>query len=131
MTPMLQAAGRRRYVSLTTFRKSGVGVATPVWIAPDGDALVVMTAATTGKVKRLRRDGRVELRECTASGKVREGAPVVTADAEVVEGEPRLSRGMAALQAKYGWQFRLVLLIERLAARGEHPRRVVLRIRAA
>jgi hypothetical protein len=46
-----------RFVSLTTFRRDGTPVATPVWIARDGDALVVTTPADSGKVKRLRSTG--------------------------------------------------------------------------
>ena len=51
-----------KFVSLTTFRKNGVGVPTPVWIGRDGDALVVTTPVGSGKVKRLRRNCTVELR---------------------------------------------------------------------
>ena len=40
-----------KFVSLTTFRKNGVGVPTPVWIGRDGDALVVTTPVGSGKVK--------------------------------------------------------------------------------
>ncbi|MDT0352926.1 PNPOx family protein [Pseudonocardia charpentierae] len=35
-----------RFVSLTTFRRDGTPVATPVWIARDGDALVVTRRRT-------------------------------------------------------------------------------------
>jgi len=44
------------YVQLTTFRRSGEPVRTPVWVAPavdDGDHLVVITVDDTGKTKRL------------------------------------------------------------------------------
>lgn len=131
MSPQLLAAGRRRYVSLTTFRRSGAGVATPVWVAPHGDALVVMTEARTFKVKRARRDPRALLQECDARGRVRLGAPTVSGRVELVEDEPGIREAMASLAAKYRWQFRLVVLIERIAARGAAPDRIVLRIRDA
>ena len=64
VVPTLDLAGEQ-FVSLTTFRRDGTPVPTPVWIAQDGDApLVVTTPAGTGKVKRLRHDPRVELRTC-------------------------------------------------------------------
>jgi len=47
------------YVSLTTFRRTGVPVSTPVWAAPDGETLVVWTRTDSGKVKRLRHTSRV------------------------------------------------------------------------
>ena len=37
------------YVSLTTFRRTGVPVSTPVWAAPDGDTRVVWTRTDSGK----------------------------------------------------------------------------------
>ncbi|MFJ9446178.1 PPOX class F420-dependent oxidoreductase [Kitasatospora sp. NPDC101235] len=43
-----------KYLLFTTYRKDGTPVATPVWVARDGDALVFTTVTKTGKVKRLR-----------------------------------------------------------------------------
>lgn len=128
MSPGLQAAGRRRYVSLTTFRRTGVPVATAVWIAPVGDALVVVTGGSTGKAKRLRNDPRVELRECSARGVVAEGAPVVLGAAEVVADPAEVDRLLAGHRAKYGWQFRAYAAVERLLQRGSPQDAVVLRI---
>jgi PPOX class probable F420-dependent enzyme len=128
MSPELLAAGRRRYVSLTTFRRSGVGVATAVWVAPYEDALIVVTGAGTGKAKRLRRDPRVELRECTVSGRVAPGARVAYGSAELVEDPTEQHRLLAGHRRKYGLQFRAYQAVERLVARGAGPGDVVLRI---
>lgn len=49
----------KQYINLTTFRKSGVPVVTPVWFAQEGDRLYVMTMAGAGKVKRVRNNGQV------------------------------------------------------------------------
>lgn len=113
-----------QFVSLTTFRRSGEPVATPVWIARDGDGLVVTTPAASGKVKRLRRDPRVELRPCTRGGKVADGAPTVSAVAAV---EPPSDAATAVLKRKYGLQYRLISTIERLVARRGRER-VILRV---
>jgi PPOX class probable F420-dependent enzyme len=129
MSPELRALGRRRYVSLTTFRRTGVGVPTAVWIAAAGDALVVTTGAAAGKTKRIRNDPRVELRECDVRGRVRPGAPVVGAHAEVVEDPDEQHRLLEGHRRKYGWQFRVFTAFERLiAARAVSPGSVVLRI---
>jgi PPOX class probable F420-dependent enzyme len=58
------------YVSLTTFRRSGAAVATPVWAAPDGGTLVVWTRADSGKVKRLRHTARVLVAPCDVRGRL-------------------------------------------------------------
>src|SRR6476661_10290411 len=95
--PALAALGDEKFVSLTTFRRSGVGVPTPVWIGREGDALVVTTPAGSGKVKRLRNDDRVEIRPCSRRGVVEDGAPKVTAVAELVEGPEAMRRLDAVL----------------------------------
>ena len=56
------ALGDEQYLSLTTFRKSGERVSTPMWVVRDGDALVMFTPEESSKVKRLRNSPRVELR---------------------------------------------------------------------
>ena len=105
------------YVSLVTFRRSGEGVETPVWIAPDpeDDRLYVYTNRTSWKVKRIRNDPRVRLAPCTASGRVTgpwtEGRARMTADLDEAE------RGFDAVIAKYGWQTRAGLLLSRLTGR--------------
>ena len=77
-----------KYVSLTTFRKSGVAVPSPVWIAPLGDGTAGFTTdLTSGKVKRIRNNPRVTLQACTMRGQVIAGSPIIEATAEVVTGE--------------------------------------------
>ncbi len=52
----------QRYVLLTTFRKDGSPVRTPVWIAPLSDNEVCFTTSGgAGKVKRINRTARVTL----------------------------------------------------------------------
>ncbi|WP_227982428.1 PPOX class F420-dependent oxidoreductase [Nocardia spumae] len=60
---------QQKYVLLTTYKKDGTPVGTPVWVAPDGDELVVWTNPKTGKVKRLRRNAAVTLRACDSRGR--------------------------------------------------------------
>ncbi|NUP25633.1 MAG: PPOX class F420-dependent oxidoreductase, partial [Nocardia sp.] len=50
-----------KYVSLTTYKKDGTPVGTPVWVAPDGDLLLVWTNPDSWKVKRIRRNPDVTL----------------------------------------------------------------------
>lgn len=122
--------GRARYVSLGTRRRTGVVVATPVWIAALGDALVVTTEAGTGKVKRLRNDPAVVLRPCSVRGVVAPAAATVEARAEIVGPEGDQRAALAALRRKYGIQFVLFTLVERVVriVRRRHPEHVILRI---
>ena len=68
------ALGGARFVSLTTFRRNGAGVATPVWIAGFGEHLVVTRPTASGKVERLRRELRVPVVACGRFGAVARGA---------------------------------------------------------
>ena len=81
------AISDEKYVLLTTFRKSGEAVFSPVWIValPDG-AAGFTTDLDVGKVKRIRHTPRVTLQACSATGKVKPGAEVVAATAAVKVG---------------------------------------------
>ena len=76
-----------KYVLLTTFRKNGDGVATPVWIVslPGGTAGFT-TEVDSGKVKRIRNNPSVTLQPCNLRGKVTADSAVVTATADVLLG---------------------------------------------
>lgn len=91
------------FMALTTFRKTGQPVATPVWFAQEGDYLYVTTQASAGKVKRIRNNAQVEVAPCDARG---------TLLGESTEGMARIlahdqaNPAKRALAAKYGWQWR-------------------------
>lgn len=125
----LRALGDERFVSLTTFRRSGVSVATAVWIARDGDDLVVSTPAGSGEVKRLRHDPRVELRPCDRFGRVADDAEVIAATAEIVGADVDEPRRDGLLRDRYGLEYRAIIGVEKLARRGGD--RLILRISAA
>jgi len=116
VTPLLPLADAR-FVSLTTFRRSGEPVSTPVWIGRDGGALVVLTPAGSGKVRRLRHDPRVEIRPCGRFGKVPDGVQPVAATAELRETPADVERARATIRRTYPLESRLVLGIERLVER--------------
>jgi len=122
LTQPLAEMAEHEFVALTTFRRNGDPVPTPVWIAMDDDALVVTTPAASGKVKRLRRDPRVEMRPCSRGGTVPDGAPLVTGVAEVVAPDDASTR---ALGAKYGWQYRLITKVEKLVSRRNRERDIL------
>ena len=64
----LETFSRQQYLNLETFRKSGVGVRTPVWFVQDGETIYVRTIANSGKVKRIRNKGLVNIAPCKVDG---------------------------------------------------------------
>jgi len=115
------------FVSLTTFRRSGVGVPTTVWVARDGDALLVTTPRGSGKVKRLRNDARVELAPSSRFGKVGDGGPAVAGLAELLDDDAARERCNEIMQEKYGLEYRAMMGIEKLGRKGS-ANRVIVRI---
>jgi uncharacterized protein len=126
-TTATTALGAQRFASLTTFRQDGSPVATPVWVTQDGDVLVVTTPAESHKVRRLRRDPRVLLVPCGRTGHVAAGARPVRGTAQIVTDPAESARMTRLVRRKYGLQYRLVMLVERIVARRHRPR-VLLRI---
>ncbi|WP_072691283.1 PPOX class F420-dependent oxidoreductase [Rhodococcus marinonascens] len=58
-----------KYILLTTFRKDGSPVGTPLWAAADGDRLLMWTVTDSYKVKRIRRNPEVTIAPCDSRGK--------------------------------------------------------------
>lgn len=121
--------GNAHFVALTTFRRSGEPVSTPVWVARDGRELLVLTPRDSGKVRRLRADPRVELAPCSRFGAVEPGAVVVRGTASVVDDDAPARRAVAV---KHPVEHRVVLGVERalrLLRRRPPQQRLTLRIR--
>jgi uncharacterized protein len=114
-----------RYIALTTYRRDGRAVTTPVWAVPIEGKLYVVTTKSTGKAKRVRATGRMRFAPCNMTGR-RVLGEWQEGTGRVVQDEARSREALAALQRKYGWQLSLALLIYRL--RGIYRERVVLEL---
>ena len=93
------------YIALTTYRRDGTPVMTPVWVSREGDLLYVWTQGDSGKVTRIRNDARVQIAPSDHRGAA-QGAPV-DATARVLDAPTDLARVESLHKAKYGLQFRL------------------------
>lgn len=97
--PSLEQLSSGKYVLLTTFRRDGRAVPTALWVVPDGSGLALWTVKDSGKVKRIRNNGRVTLAACDVRG---------TQKGEAVEAQARIGepadreRVIASLRRKYG-----------------------------
>ncbi len=87
-------------IALTTFRKTGEAVTTPVWFAISLGTIYVETHADAGKLKRLRHTARVTLAPCTYSGKVT--GLVSEGNARILTEPEESTAASAALAKKYG-----------------------------
>ena len=90
-----------KYVLITTFRKNGDAVPSPVWIVALADGKAGFTTEEgSGKIKRIRNNPKVTLQPCNMKGTPKAGSAVVDATAEVLLGADAEATS-AAVQKKY------------------------------
>lgn len=99
MTSEFARVSAAKYVLLTTFRKDGTPVATPLWAAADGDRLLMWTVTDSYKVKRIRRNPDVTITACDVRGKPN-GEPV--AARAVILDATETDHARDAIARKYG-----------------------------
>jgi PPOX class probable F420-dependent enzyme len=109
-----------KYLSITSYKRDGDGVATPVWFVVDGGRLLVITDLNSWKVRRIRNNPEVSIARCTASGRLR-GEPE-RARAEILAAT-ELDRVKAMVDRKYRFDELLTLPIYRAVMRLRHGRR--------
>jgi PPOX class probable F420-dependent enzyme len=97
-----------KYVAVSTTKRNGDTVSTPVWIVelPDG-VIGFITDADSAKVKRIANFPEVTIQPCDSRGRVRAGTEPLSATASVVRGADVEPFG-AALRAKYGLMVPLI-----------------------
>ncbi len=111
MDDRISALASQRYISLTTFRRDGRAVATPVWFVLDGERILVWTDQVSGKAKRIRATGRAAVAPSDARGKTT-GASFEAKGRVLPAAEDARSRQL--LTAKYRLLKRLVDLWSRV-----------------
>ena len=111
----LEALFPGRYLSLTSFKRDGIGVATPLWFVSDGGRLFALTDLHSAKVRRILHNPRVQVAPCRANGKLR-GEPL-PARAEVLTETAELERVQKLLIGRYKLSYRLVMLVYKLGRR--------------
>lgn len=112
MTDPFAILDHHQYMSLTTFRKNGQPVPTPVWFAREGDKLYVYSEANAGKIKRIGHTPGVTVAPCNMRGELRGEA--VNGVARVLTDPAERKQADDALTRKYGLQKRFLLFVNRL-----------------
>jgi PPOX class probable F420-dependent enzyme len=100
-----------KYLSLTTYRRDGTPVSTPVWFVEEDGRVFVTTAADSYKAKRLRRNPAAMVAPCTARGVPKGDAIPVQVEFLSPDVHERVDRLMAE---KYRVDRLLILPIYRL-----------------
>ncbi len=105
--------GDEKYILLTTYRRNGESVDTPVWSAPlDGGSFGFWTSSGSGKAKRLAHTQKVVVQPCDARGKVAAGSAPTGATARlVVAGDAKYDEIQGKIKDKYGFQTKITKLL--------------------
>ena len=100
--PLMAIGADEKYVLLTTYKRDGTAVSTPVWWVDNGDGTFgFWTSSTSGKAKRLAHTQRVTVQPCNMRGVVKPGSSPHDASARIVSG-PELEAIRKRVVAKYG-----------------------------
>ena len=98
--PDFAALRGRKYALLTTFKRDGTPIPTPVWFGVGEDGrMYVRSEAKVGKVKRIRNDPHVRVAPSTMRGKPT--GPTTEGRGRVLPPEEE-ARAEAAIAANYG-----------------------------
>ena len=106
-----------RYISLTTFKRDGSPVATPVWIAGSNGSYEFTTGDKAWKTRRLLNNSSVRVEVCDLRGRAKPNATVYEGTGEVRASPNAVAATERALAAKYGWQFKATKLVDGFKAR--------------
>jgi len=105
----------QQYLNLETFRRSGESMKTPVWFVEDGGTLYVRTIANSGKVKRIRNNGQVNIAPCKVDGSLL--GEWITARAREVTDKDTISKVDHLLDKKYGLMKKMFALSSAIQGR--------------
>jgi PPOX class probable F420-dependent enzyme len=111
-------------ISLTTFRKNGRPVSTPVRFVAESGKLYAMTESKTGKFKRIRSNPKVQFAPCTMRGKVM--GPTIEAVARILPAGEEAVAESVLKRSQMSWLMRIGRFISGL--RGGLGERVYLEI---
>lgn len=126
MTATFADVAKARYLLLTTFTKDGRAKSTPIWAAPDGGGLLVITEERSWKVRRIRHTPRVTIAACDMRGNPKSDA--VEATAAILD-KSQTDRVYRAIGQRYGLVGKVFNLFSKL--RGGRERNVGLELKPA
>jgi len=120
---------QEKYLSLSTQKRDGSFVDTPVWFAREQGAgnyyvFSLKSGKKAGKVKRIRNFPNVKVAACTFSGEVT--GDWIAASAELIDESEQVEFAYSLLRKKYGLSLRIGDFFSRLV--GNYHRRQIIRI---
>ena len=118
---------KEKYVNLSTQKKDGSFVNTPVWFAQEGSKndFYIFSAGEAGKVKRIKNFSSVKVAICDARGNLQ--GEWISAQAELIDEEESKVRAYRQLQKKYGLTIKVFDFFSKLF--GKYKQRQVIKFK--
>jgi uncharacterized protein len=104
-----------RTISVTTYNRTGRGIATPVWFTTSDHELFIMTAPDSGKVTRILDNNRVAVASCGRQGRIATGATQFEGTARLLDNHH--TKRVQDLMARKYLSVRVATLLEKLTCR--------------
>ena len=112
--------GDAEYINLITYKNDGSSVATPVWVAPQGDSLVITTSLNAGKVKRIRNNGKATIYTTNQSGSQKLSESLDVKGSIITEPKAK-AKAVGIIKKKYG-------VISKMFLRGPDENRAIIKL---
>jgi len=106
-----------RYISLTTFKRDGSPVSSPVWMTGTAGMYVFTTGDKSWKCRRLSRNPSVEVQVCDMRGRLKATAAPFVGTGHNESLPDAVAAAERALAAKYGWQFKATKVVDGIKTR--------------
>ena len=109
-----------QYINLITYKRDNTPVSTAVWVVGIENAVYVQTVKVSGKVKRVRNNGKAKIHETNQSGSQKLSEDL-NLQASIVEDPVEKQEGIDAIMNKYG-------LMAKMMMRGPDEGRAIIKL---
>lgn len=96
----------QKFCLLTTFKKDGQAVSSPMWFCLDGETVYMTTRGRSWKVKRMLRNPKVTIGWSNGSGT--KHGKLVEAEASILTSGEEFERAKQLLNKKYGLKKKVI-----------------------
>ena len=127
MTNLEMISNQEHYINLSTRKRDGSFVDTPVWFAQDGEKkhFYIFSAGEAGKVKRIRNFSSVKVAVCDVRGNLQ--GEWISAQHELIDEEEFKMRAYRQLHKKYGLTIKVFDFFSKLF--GKYKKRQIIKFK--
>ena len=117
-------SNQEQYINLSTRKRDGSFVDTPVWFAREGETnnYYIFSMKNAGKIKRIRNFPNVKVAPCNFWGKLK--SDWIDAKTELIDEPEKIKFSFSVLRSKYGFRFKISDFFSKIFGR-YHQRQII------